>query len=143
MVRVLRSGGKLGVTAWGATQNEFRRTWQSLAEPFARKEELQAAVKAALPWEEWFSDSTKLREAFHEAHLTDVEVHTKEYAKRISIADFLALRETSIPARFLRQRMNAEEWQRFRKKISEEFHSRFNDPIEDLRNAHIAIGTKS
>src|SRR5438270_692936 len=40
IVGVLRPGGKLGVTAWGAVRNEFRERWQSIADSFAGKEAL-------------------------------------------------------------------------------------------------------
>jgi ubiquinone/menaquinone biosynthesis C-methylase UbiE len=49
MVRVLRSGGRLGVTAWGSIPNEYREFWQSLAESFIDKKLLADATREALP----------------------------------------------------------------------------------------------
>lgn len=34
MIRVLRVGGRLGVTAWGAGKSEFARVWEETAEAF-------------------------------------------------------------------------------------------------------------
>ena len=143
MVRTLKPGGRIGATAWGPMENEFREYWRSLADPLIGKEELRAALQEALPWEEWFSDPASLREAFQEAGLSDVAVETKQYVNRMSIPDFLSLREMSMQARFIRQTTDAGAWQRFRKTASEEFRSRFKEPIDDVRDVHIAIGSRS
>ncbi len=142
IVRVLRPGGNLGMTTWGAVQNEFRQLWQEVAETFADKEALQAATEATIPWEDWFTDAGHLQEALEDAGLIGVEVHSTQYTTRMTIADFLALRDNSIQARFMRQTLEDRRWQEFRQTASAEFHRRFTNPIEHVRDAHIAIGTR-
>lgn len=58
------------------------------------------------------------------------------------ITDFLSLRETSLQARFTRQKLGAGGWQQFRETVAKEFHIRFRDPIECTRDAYIAIGAR-
>ena len=142
MVRVLRRGGKLGITTWGAMENEFRQYWQTVAERFVSKEELRAAVEVAIPWEDWFHDPSRLRQAFLEARLMDIEIHREFYTTRMPIADFLAIRETSIQARFMRQAMDGQRWEAFRQTVSTEFHQKFKEPLEHARDVHITIGNK-
>lgn len=142
MVRVLRPGGKLGVTTWGAMQNEFRQRWQSLAESVVGKETLGAAMQQALPWEDWFTDGAHLRQAFQDAGLVGIEVDHTHYNIRMTIAEFLDTRETSLQARFMRQTMDAKRWEQFKQTLSAEFYARFKDPIEHAGDVHIAIGTK-
>jgi SAM-dependent methyltransferase len=137
LVRVLRPGGKLGMTAWGPAEDRFRQHWRTVAESFGAAGSLEMAV----PWEEWLADPANLREALTGAGLTAVEIETREYPSTIPIADFLASREQSVQARFLRRHLDSAEWERFRRTLAEEFR-RFDDPIENRRDAHLAIGRK-
>ena len=143
MVRVLHPGGKLGVTAWGPHKNEHREFWQSLAEARVGKERIEAAVEEALRWEDWLTDAVHLRQALEGAGLVRIEVRHKVYTAGITIADFLAMRETSIQARFLQTVLDAREWKQFKQEVAAEFHRRFKDPIEHTRDVHIAIGVRA
>jgi len=142
MVRVLRPGGKLGITAWTGAENEYRQFWQSMADSLIGKQALDAAARVALPWEEWFMDPTHLRETLEEAGLIRVEVIENHYSAPMKIAEFLDMRETSAQARFIRGTVDAQEWDRFRHDVSAEFYKRFRDPIEHTRDAYVATGTK-
>ena len=140
MTRVLRPGGKIGVTAWGPMRNQPRELWQSIADSFAGAETLRAAAKQALPWEESFEDPAHLQQAFEEARLENVTLRHTEYTTRMSIADFLEIRETGVQARFMRQTLDRERWERFKQTVSAEFRRAFPDPIEYTRDVHIAVG---
>jgi SAM-dependent methyltransferase len=137
MVRVLKPGAKLGVTAWGPAEDRYREHWRRVAEAFGGKESMQIVV----PWEEWFSRPDRLRDALGDAGLADIAVETHDYRCPIPTADFLAAREFSVQARFLRRHLDAAEWERFRRTVAEEFQ-RYDDPIENIRDAHVAVGRK-
>jgi hypothetical protein len=104
---------------------------------------LVEAEKRALPWEEWFTNPDHLADAFRAAGLRDVGVRRVVYTIPMRIADFLAIRDGSLQARFIRHNVPAEEWIRFKDTVQNEFHRRFSDPIDHLRDAFIAIGTRS
>ncbi len=142
MARMLRPGGKLGVTAWSCLSNPFRDHWDALVERFVDAEALHAATRQWLPWEDWLSDAGNLRAALEEAGMRDVTVEEIEYPIHITIADFLAIREQSGTARFLRTVLDAEEWERFRALALAEFRARFRDPIDHTRRALIAVGRR-
>jgi len=135
--RVLKPGGKLGVTAWGPAEDRYRKHWRSIAETFGGIEAMQMVV----PWEEWLSDPANLRAALRSAGLTEIAVETRDYRSPIPVADFLTAREFSVQARFLRRHLDEREWEKFRQTVSEEFR-RYDDPIENVRDAHLAIGRK-
>ena len=143
MARVLKPGGKLGVTSWGSLQNEYRERWQVVADSFADPQALQAAVTQGLPWEEWLEDPAHLRQAFEETGLRNITLHHTHYTTRMSIADFLAIRSNALQARFMRQTLDPKRWEEFERALSADFYARFKDPIEHLRDVHIAIGTKA
>ncbi len=142
MVRVLRPGGRLGVTAWGSSVDEFRKLWQATAERFIDKEQLRQAVRQALPWEEWFSEPSHLRTALEEAGLVHVQVERHEYPVTMTISDFLSSRDISIQARVMRRDLGAVVWEQFRERVGNEFHARFRDPLECTRDAHLAVADK-
>jgi len=48
MVRILKPGGKLGVTTWCLNKTNCRQLWQETAESFVGKEELARASREAL-----------------------------------------------------------------------------------------------
>jgi ubiquinone/menaquinone biosynthesis C-methylase UbiE len=142
MVRVLRTGGKLGVTAWAGRDDEFTRTWKEVAEAFATKDMLRDAARKAAPWEERFSDPKRLEETFRDATLRSVKVHRRQYRSTASIEDYLAGRETSVLGRFLRDMLGDTLWDRFRERVAEEFRRRFSDPIGDTNDVLIAVGVR-
>jgi ubiquinone/menaquinone biosynthesis C-methylase UbiE len=142
MVRVLRAGGRLGVTAWGSMQFEHREFWQSLAESFIDKELLAEASREALPWEDWFTEPRNLEHAFRSAGLRAIEVDRAFYTINTNIADFLAIRETSLHARFMRKNLEAARWERFRETAAAEFERRFKDPIFHTRDVLFGVGTR-
>jgi hypothetical protein len=60
----------------------------------------------------------------------------------MSLADYLAGRETSAVGRFLRDMLGETLWPRFQARVEEEFRSRFDDPIGDSNDVLIAVGTR-
>jgi len=143
MIRVLKPGGKLGLTSWGSLRNEFRERWQEVADSFAGKEALRAAAAQGLPLEEWAEDPAHLRQAFEEAGLGNITLRHMQYTNRMSIADFLAIRGEALQARFMRKTLTADRWEAFTRAVSADFYGKFQDPIEHARDVHIAVGTKA
>jgi ubiquinone/menaquinone biosynthesis C-methylase UbiE len=143
MMRVVRPGGKVGVTTWGGTEDEFRRTWREVAESFVGKDLLKDAARRASPWEERFSDPRHLHETLREAGLRQVDVQRRDYRFTWSVDDYLAGRETSAAGRFLHDMLGEASWERFRQRVAEEFRSRFADPIGDTSDVILAVGVKT
>jgi ubiquinone/menaquinone biosynthesis C-methylase UbiE len=142
MVRVLKPGGRLGTATWVGAQDEFTRAWRAVAERFATKELLDDALRKATPWQERFSDGAGLEEAFRKAGVRQVRVERRKYRATLSVADYLAGRETSAAGRFLRGMLDHDLWEAFRNEVSGLFHQRFPDPIGDTNDVLLAVGTK-
>lgn len=114
--------------------------WQDIAESFVSRDLLLDAIHQGLPWEEWFSDPVHLREALQDAGLISVAVQRREYRVTMSVADYLSSRENGMKARFMRQILDEAPWEQFRERVGAEFRSRFQDRIEYINNAHLAVG---
>lgn len=142
MVRVLKPGGRVGVTAWGAGKSEFSQVWQDTADSFISRDILRSAGRQAIPWEEWFSDAKHLWEAFQDVGLVSIELQQREYEVSVTVADYLAIRETFSYARLMRQTLSAGAWERFRQQVAEAFQARFREPLEYTNHVHLAVGTK-
>src|SRR5262249_17040481 len=89
MVRVLRPAGRLGLTAWGCIESEWRRLWQETADSFVPMEQLEPELRSHVPWESWFSDKRIFEDAVREAGLTNMEIRHVEYKSTVSVGEFL------------------------------------------------------
>ncbi|HEX2025464.1 MAG TPA: methyltransferase domain-containing protein, partial [Actinomycetota bacterium] len=142
MLRVLRPGGRFGTATWASADDEFMRTWRAIAEAYGTKHLLDDAKRRAAPWEERFSDPSRLEETLRDAGLRDVDIRRQEYRSVVSIEDYLAGRETSAMGRFLHGMLGEALWERFRARVDEEFRRRFSDPIGDTSEVLITTATR-
>jgi len=55
---------------------------------------------------------------------------------------FLSLMEISAAGRFVRWRLTPSEWEELHTTMTEQFRTRFRDPVEYTPRAHIAVGSK-
>jgi SAM-dependent methyltransferase len=138
MARVLRRGGRLGVTAWRSRGSVYHDCWNAAMKKLVDVEALDAE---ALPWEEWFMEPGNLAAAMREPELSGIVVDEIEYPIVMTLDQFLAMRETSTSARYLRQTDSAA-WERFRQTIAAEFQGRFRDPVAFTQRALIATGVR-
>jgi len=143
MLRVLRDGGRLGVTNWAGSEDEFGRAWREVAEGLVGRELYNDSVLRAIPWQQHFSDPVRLEEALERAGLRGVEVHDRRYRFEMTLEEYIAGQESRIVSRSLQRIMGDAIWERFRAQIREEFHRRFRDPIGDTRAVWIAVGRKA
>ena len=143
MARVLRAGGRLGMTAWGPSQYAPRELWDALADACVGKDRMAQATRQAIPWEDWLTDPDHVREALAGAGLVAVQVDRREYDVRMTRAEYLATREKSVSARFLRHALAPEEWGRFWQHAVSEFERRFPEEIAFTRDVWIGTGRKN
>jgi ubiquinone/menaquinone biosynthesis C-methylase UbiE len=142
MLRVLKRGGRLGVSSWGPGEDEFSRAWTEVAEEFAEREILQDARDRAMPWHDVFADPSRLKDALHEAGIRDIQIDRREYRFDMTAEDYLEGRETSASGRFLQQMLGPELWEMFRRRSREAFADRFDERFNDFREVILAIGHK-
>lgn len=151
MVRVLRPGGRLGVTTWGSLddepvddghQRELTGIWTAVAGRFVDADAADDEIGAAIPWEGWFGDPAHLRGALEASGLRDVALHARTYRAEVTQRDMLAGHETSFWGRYLHHALGDTGWQRFRHDVAETARAALPDPITRVDQLLIAVGTK-
>jgi SAM-dependent methyltransferase len=111
LVRVLRPGGRLGVTTWGrvddtppiddADERTAHEVWDETVARHLDLDAVDAAAADALPWEEWFSGPARLRLALAEAGLRVVELFGRAYRYPLGHAEWLQRMATGARARYV------------------------------------------
>jgi len=152
MARVLRPGGRLGVTVWGALgdappvpDDEERaayEVWAGAAAELADPDAVERAAREALPWGQWFADPDHLREALVAAGLARVELTGRAYRYRLSHADWLAAVGTSAKARYLRHVAGDDAWTAFTGRVLDGIRRAVPDPIACVDEALLAVATR-
>lgn len=152
MVRVLRRGGRLGVTAWGSLddepvddghQRELTGIWKSVAARFVDVDAAADAIDDVVRWEAWFGDPAHLRGALEGSSLRGVELHGRVYRLDVGQREMLAGFETSFWGRYLRSELDPDGWQRFRHEVAETARIALPDPITRVDRLIIGVGTKA
>ena len=151
MVRALRSGGRLAVTAWGTLddepvddgqQRQLTGIWTSVAGRFVDIDAASEVIVAAIPWEAWFGDPAHLRAALEGGGLRSVDLRSRTYRRCVSQRDALAASETSFWGRYLRNALGDPEWARFRREVADAAAAALPDPITRVDQLLIGVGTK-
>jgi ubiquinone/menaquinone biosynthesis C-methylase UbiE len=145
ILRVLRRGGRMGVTSWatGDEDDDFQGAWRDVALEYAESEIIDDAYSRAVPWEQTISDKVKLKEMLHDAGLRDIWVETRSYKFEMSREDYIVGREVTSVGRFLHQMLGEELWQVFQKRSREVFAERFPARLNDFREVVFAVGHKA
>jgi ubiquinone/menaquinone biosynthesis C-methylase UbiE len=151
MVRVLRPGGRLGVTTWGSLddepvddgqQRQLTGIWRSIAGRFVDMDAAADVVDAAIPWEAWFSDPAHVRGALEGSGLLHVDLQGRTYRRCVSQRDALAGSETGFWGRYLRHTLSDADWARFRREVAVAAAEALPDPITRVDQLLIGLGTK-
>jgi SAM-dependent methyltransferase len=142
MIRVCRTGGRVGVSAWGSLPNPANVLWSDIAGHYFSRDQLDEAFRRHIPWDTWFSQIENVVQALRTSGLSSVITETRYYTVRMPTSEFLASREASMQGLLLRQALSSAKWNDFTIHISEAFREKFGETVEYRRDAHFGVGTK-
>lgn len=142
MARVLRPGGRIAVSSWADGRDNLQETWFELAASVAPAAVLRSAVADAYPWGERFTSRERVVEALHDAGSREVRAERREYLFRYTLDEYVDGLATFTIGRFLRDMLGPERWASFLERARTVFAERFADPLNDFREAWLAVGTK-
>lgn len=145
MLRLLKPGGRLGVSAGaqsGNHPNVVYRAWEEAAESLVGREAMREAKARVLPWEEWLTDPAHIETALASSGLERIEVHQREYRVTLPTEDYLSMLDVFAHGRFLRHRLGPARWEKFRERVAGNIAAHGLNEIEYARRYHIAVGTR-
>ena len=142
MIRVLRSGGRLAVSAWSDSRDDLSDAWNEMLESVVPREMLESMRKEASPGSERFRDREKLEDALRDAELNHVRTEPREYRFTYSLDDYVAGMEVWASARFVHEMLGEDGWRSFHANVRKVFGERFSDPLNDFRYVLLGVGTR-
>jgi len=143
MIRVCRTGGRLGISAWGSLPNPVATLWSDTAARYVPRNQLEEGFRSHIPWDTWFSQTENVRRALETAGLSSVVTKTHVYSVRMPTSDFLTSREASMQGLILRRTLTPVEWEDFRLRVRETLETAFGQTLEYRRDVNFGTGTKS
>src|SRR5687768_15640957 len=142
MVRVLRRGGRMSLTAWADIDDDLTRTWLELVEGVVPREVLSSAMAEALPWRERFRNREAVQEALMDAGLRTVRTEVRRYRFRYGLDEYVEGLGTWATGRFVRSMLGPAAFESFHERAKRVFAERFADPVNDFREVVFATGVK-
>ncbi len=145
MVRVLKPGGRLGVSAGAHNPkraNIAYQRWEETAESFVGREALREAAKEVVPWEPWLMDALNVEAALRAVGLEAIEIHKREYRVTMATEEYLTMLDLFAYGRFLRYRLGASRWEAFREAVAAKVRADGTTQTEYTGHYHIALGTR-
>jgi SAM-dependent methyltransferase len=145
MVRVLRPGGRLGVTAWAPDPADPE-------DQGSEADDIIACVRSSCglpsrapvlgaPWEEQLRSRTQLREALTRAGLVGIDAQLHAYRRTFLIEDYLS--GWGGLGRYLRWRAGDQPWREFTDQAAASLRDRFGTTVTSVKQAWVATGLKS
>jgi ubiquinone/menaquinone biosynthesis C-methylase UbiE len=149
MARVLKPGGRLGVTAWTSVRRDAlsaplgaSAVLRDVAARFVSPESLARAFAAAVPREDWFAHPRHLSAAFTSGGLERVKIRERRYAASLSTEEYFVMMSSLALGRFLRHELGAEGWRVFEERAISELRARIGERVEYTAPAYLAVGRR-
>jgi ubiquinone/menaquinone biosynthesis C-methylase UbiE len=141
-IRVLRPGGRLAMSAWADGPDAFQAAFLEMVESVVPRELLEPAWADVIPGHDRFRDRAAIEEAFTEAGLRQIRTEHRRYRWVYTLDDYLDGLEVFATGRFVRSMLGEQGWASFRGRVRATFAERFADPLNDVRDVILAVGTK-
>jgi ubiquinone/menaquinone biosynthesis C-methylase UbiE len=142
MVRVLRPGGRMALSAWADGEDDLSRTWLEIVEQAVPREIIRPALAERLPWRDRFRDREALQEAMMDAGLRHVRSEVHRYHFQYTLDEYVDGLGTWAVGRFVRSMLGEPAYASLVERARAVFAERFADPVNDFREVVLAVGTK-
>lgn len=143
MIRVLKPEGRIGLSSWGADEDDLEKTWRSLVLEVVQEELLRDVEQRSAPERGRFSRRAEIEETLIAAGLRHVRTEAREYRFEYSIEEYVAGRAAWATGRFVREMLGPERFEGFLERARSVYAERFADPLNDFRDVWFSIGVRS
>jgi ubiquinone/menaquinone biosynthesis C-methylase UbiE len=140
MARVLRPGGRIGVSAWAAGDDPLTTAWNEIVGRFVDSERMARAAETILPGDARFAKPDGLTNAVHANGFTDVRAHDVDFLFALSVDEYVEGREVCACGRALHLLLSRDEWHRFRADARAALTARFPDGVSYTRRVFVVTG---
>ena len=142
MARVVRVGGRIGVSAWAAGDDEYFAAWSEVVGRYVDADRMRRAGDVLLPGEARFSRTSGLTDALRANGFGDVRAHDADFEFRLSIEEYIEGREVCASGRALQTLLSDDDWRRFRADARASLGARFPGGVTYQRGVFIATGVR-
>jgi len=142
IMRVTKPGGVIGFSSWMDGRDAFTDTWRELVLGVVPADLLEQTLAKAVPNHDRFTRRATVEETLIDAGLRHVRTEPMRYEWRYARDDYVEGLTTWASGRFVREMLGDDEWKRFMDRAHEVFAERFPDPLHDIREVLLAIGTR-
>jgi SAM-dependent methyltransferase len=142
LIRVLRGGGRIALSAWSDGPDAYTEAWRELIFEVVPRELLEPSIERAIPTHDRFRRREPIELLLHDAGLAHVRTEPVAYEWRYGRDEFVDGLQTWAVARFAREMLGEPGWAGFMERAHARFAERFPDPLHDRRDVLLAVGTK-
>ncbi len=145
MVRLIRPGGKLGLTSWafGPSENEIGKAWNEITWRYVEPDVLRGASDRALPSEARLSDRKALASIIREAGLSVTLSQQVDFPIHMSTTEYIDSRCNAMASRFMISVLPAERWEHFVQTATTTLNRMFGDSVSFLTKVNFVVAQKS
>lgn len=141
--RVLRPGGRIGLSAWTGPDDELQRMWFGLVQEVVPSQVLEQSIATAMPGRDRFRSRARIEEALIDAGFRHVRTEEREYRFRYALDEYVEGLGAWATGRFVRDMLGEASWTAFLGRAKDRFRERFADPVNDFRRVLLASGTRA
>jgi ubiquinone/menaquinone biosynthesis C-methylase UbiE len=140
--RVLRRGGRLALSAWSPSDDEYSAAWSEVVSEFAPADAMEAAALRVLPGEPRFSRPTGLADLLDANGFARVRTETHSFVFELNLREMVETRGACASGRALRAMLSDAEWSAFQARVREVLGRKFPRGIRYNRRVHVSMGWK-
>jgi ubiquinone/menaquinone biosynthesis C-methylase UbiE len=140
MRRVLRSGGRIALSAWAPAEDPYANAWTEIVHEFARPELIADAAQRVLPGESRFARADGLSSLLAAAGFRDVQSESRTFEYAMSVDAMIATREVCATGRALRILLSDAQWGVYSARARDVLGRKFPDGIRYPREVFFAAG---